>query len=268
MALGSKFNTIAAANTIGQLRTDHNLIVSEVNLLSNTTGINHGTLSILSVKGTANVSANAVFSGQNTAVTGTFTVGGSRIATNTQLQSALSNTNLAIADRMQVANADTRFFQTDTTSETVTSNTTFSGANTNISGTLLVSGISKFVANTDMDDNEVSQAELKDYSITLTASGNTGATQTLDLTNGNAFSATVNAACTFTFSNPPITGKLGEFVLVLTNGGSSAITWPASVDWPSATAPTLTAAGVDVLTFLTQDAGTTWLGFTSGLDLS
>lgn len=263
MAVGSKYNTVATANSIGQFRTDHNLIVEEINRFSNTTGINHGTLSILSVKGTANVTANATFSGQNTSVTGTFTVGGSRVATNTQLQSILANTNLAISNRMQVANA-----VSISTTQTVTGSKTFSGANTNISGVLLVSGTSKFVANTDMDDNEVAQAELKDYSITLTASGNTGATETLDMTNGNAFSATVNAACTFTFSNPPISGKLGEFLLILTNGGSSVVTWPASVDWPSATAPTLTAAGVDVLTFITQDAGTTWLGFTSGLDLS
>ena len=87
MAVGSKYNTIAIANNIGQFRTDHNLIVEEINRFSNTTGINHGTLSILSVKGTANVTANATFSGQNTSVTGTFTVGGSRVATNTQLQS-------------------------------------------------------------------------------------------------------------------------------------------------------------------------------------
>lgn len=167
MAVGSKYNTLTTANNIGQLRTDHNLIVNEVNLFSNTTGINHGTLSILSVKGTANVSANATFSGQNTSVTGTFTVGGSRMATNTQLQSALSNTNLAIAnriqvanatllinDRIQVANADTRFFQTGTTSETVTSNTTFSGSNTNITGgTLLVTSNTNIFGETNFQSN-------------------------------------------------------------------------------------------------------------------
>lgn len=44
------------------------------------------------------------------------------------------------------------------------------------------------------------------------------------------------------------------------------ITWPAAVDWPAATAPTLSAASgaVDVFTFLTTDGGATWLGMTAG----
>jgi hypothetical protein len=46
------------------------------------------------------------------------------------------------------------------------------------------------------------------------------------------------------------------------------ITWPASVDWPSATAPTLTASGTDVLVFITCDGGTTWYGFVAGLALA
>jgi hypothetical protein len=33
--------------------------------------------------------------------------------------------------------------------------------------------------------------------------------------------------------------------------------WPAAVDFPGGTAPTLTAAGVDLLVFVTRDAGTT-----------
>jgi hypothetical protein len=44
------------------------------------------------------------------------------------------------------------------------------------------------------------------------------------------------------------------------------VTWPASVDWPEATAPTLTAtaSAVDVFVFTTRDGGTTWYGFTAG----
>jgi hypothetical protein len=52
--------------------------------------------------------------------------------------------------------------------------------------------------------------------------------------------------------------------LILTNGGSQTVTWPASVDWPAATAPTLTAAGVDKLVFETVDGGTTWTGNLAG----
>jgi hypothetical protein len=83
----------------------------------------------------------------------------------------------------------------------------------------------------------------------------------------NFFSATIDEACTFTFSNPPASGDFGAFVLELTDGGSDTITWPASVDFPGGTAPTLTASGVDQLVFTTRDGGTTYFGFVAGLDI-
>jgi len=118
-----------------------------------------------------------------------------------------------------------------------------------------------------ISDNLVTRATLKDYAIEGSAVGNTGATRTLDLNDANFFSATLDQACTFTFSDPPASGDFGAFVLELTNGGAFAITWPASVDWPGGTAPTLTASGKDQLVFTTRDAGTTWLGFVAGLDI-
>ena len=78
--------------------------------------------------------------------------------------------------------------------------------------------------------------------------------------------ATVDTSTnTFTFSNPSVTGVSCSFTLILTNGGSQTVVWPGTVDWAAATAPTLTAAGVDVLTFMTVDAGTIWYGFAGGL---
>jgi hypothetical protein len=310
---GNTYAYIALGNNFTTLIQRVNNVVSELNTKTVKFDVNNdGKRLIISANVAANgttftSTGNTTLSGANTNIAGgTFLVNSNTNFTGTVSLSGTLLTSL-INDKIQVANADVRYFRTDTTSESVTSNTTFSGANTNftgatllsssnvifsganttingtlltkginnfvgsntnLNGSLLVKGTSKYLANTDFDDNALIKPEIKDYSITLTASGNTGATETLDLTNGNAFSATVNASCTFTFSNPPITGKLGEFVLIITNGGSSAVTWPASVDWPAATVPTLTTAGVDVLTFITQDAGTTWLGFTSGLDLS
>jgi hypothetical protein len=118
-----------------------------------------------------------------------------------------------------------------------------------------------------MADNLLTRPVIKDYGIEGSAVGNTGATETLDLTTANFFSATLDQACVFTFSNPPGSGDFGTFVLELTNGGAFAITWPVSVDWPGGTAPTLTAAGVDQLVFTTRDGGTTWFGFVAGLDI-
>jgi sugar lactone lactonase YvrE len=55
---------------------------------------------------------------------------------------------------------------------------------------------------------------------------------------------------------------------VVQDSGASGytVTWPTSVDWPSATAPTLTAtaSAVDQFVFYTYDGGTTWYGFTAG----
>jgi len=46
------------------------------------------------------------------------------------------------------------------------------------------------------------------------------------------------------------------------------VNWPASVNWPGATAPSLTASGDDILVFLTTDAGTIWHGMAASLDSS
>ena len=116
-------------------------------------------------------------------------------------------------------------------------------------------------------DNLVTRATLKDYAIEGVAIGNTGATRTIDLVDGNFFSATLDQACTFTFSNPAASGDFCGFTLALTNGGAFAITYPASVDFVGGVAPTLTASGLDLLVFLTYDGGTTWLGLVAGLDI-
>mgnify|MGYP003630433780 FL=1 len=111
-------------------------------------------------------------------------------------------------------------------------------------------------ASIDMADNIVQSPVLKDYaetSIAMTAND-------VDLSLGNVQTKTIATNSTLTFSNPPATGNAGSFTLILTNGGAATVTWPTSIDWPAATAPALTAAGVDVLFFTTIDGGTIWYG--------
>lgn len=141
-------------------------------------------------------------------------------------------------------------------------------------GTLAVENTSAVPAMTyagtqSLADNIVDQPKLQDYSETVNAIGSTGGgTQDIDLELGNVITATVDtSANTFTFSNPPASGSAGSFTLILTNGGSQTVNWPASVDWAGGTSPTLTAAGVDVLTFVTTDGGTTYYGFLAGADM-
>ena len=117
-------------------------------------------------------------------------------------------------------------------------------------------------------DQIISRAVFKDYGETAVTNATSGATETLDLESGNVFDLTLSANCTITLSNPPASGTSGSFTLILRQDGtgSRTVTWPASVDWASATAPTLTtdASAVDVLTFMTVDGGTIWLGFVAG----
>ena len=95
-----------------------------------------------------------------------------------------------------------------------------------------------------------------------------GGTQDIDFTIANVVKGTVDTSTTtFTFSNVPSTG-VSSLTLILTNGGSQTVNWPASVTWGGGTAPTLTAAGIDVLTFITTDGGTTFYGMTGGLNFS
>ena len=129
-------------------------------------------------------------------------------------------------------------------------------------GTAAILGANTFTGTQNFADNTLQRANLLDYGEVTNAIGSTGGgTQDIDLTLGNSVTATVDtSANTFTFSNPTASDELCGFVLFLTNGGSQTVTWPASVDWPDATAPTLSAAGLDILVFTTVDGGTIWHG--------
>ena len=92
------------------------------------------------------------------------------------------------------------------------------------------------------------------------------AANNIDVATGNLFTKTISGATTLTTSNVPASGTLASFILDLTNGGSATITWWSGVKWAGGTAPTLTAAGRDVLGFYTHDGGTTWTGLLLGKD--
>jgi hypothetical protein len=87
----------------------------------------------------------------------------------------------------------------------------------------------------------------------------------LDCSVGQAVSATLIGTATFAFTNVP--AGVSGLLLKLTNGAAFAITWPGSVKWPSGAPPALTAAGVDMIAFLTYDGGTTWQGYLVAKDL-
>ena len=94
---------------------------------------------------------------------------------------------------------------------------------------------------------------------------------TINLRDGNLFEHDLTENVTYTFSNPAAAGRASSFVLkVIQDSSARTITWPGSVDWVAATAPTLTATnnGVDVFVFFTIDGGTTYYGFVAGQALA
>ncbi len=80
------------------------------------------------------------------------------------------------------------------------------------------------------------------------------------------YTPTLTSIPTFTFSNPPSSGKVGSFTLELNNAGGFAPVWPAAVDWAYGVEPVWTT-GKDLVTFITRDAGATWMGFAGGLGI-
>ena len=103
-----------------------------------------------------------------------------------------------------------------------------------------------------------------DEHTTITSSSNAA---TINLRDGNVFEHDLTENVTYTFSNPAASGRASIFALkIIQDSSARTITWPNSVDWAAATAPTITTTnnGVDVFVFLTVDGGTTYYGFTAG----
>jgi hypothetical protein len=114
-------------------------------------------------------------------------------------------------------------------------------------------------------DNTVSRPKLKDYSETVNVIGTITGNTAVNFANGNVQTVTGNGDCEFTFTNPPASGTAGTVTLIITNGGANATTWHSSVKWPGDSAPALTSSGVDIVSFVTIDAGTNIYGFVGGI---
>ena len=101
---------------------------------------------------------------------------------------------------------------------------------------------------------------------TAPISWSNGNVQTLGGTGSGATGATA-----IYFTNPPVTGS-AYVALIVTNGGTMTgagmTSWGGNIRWPGGVKPVLTTSGVDVLSFITPDAGSTIYGFVGGLNFS
>jgi hypothetical protein len=168
-----------------------------------------------------------------------------------------------INDAIRTLMSHLKNFQSGTSADTYNANvaaiTTANIVTANVTGTATVTVV-------QMADNNLIRPKLLDYAIKGSALGNTGTAATINFESANFFSATSTAATTWAFTNPVASGDFGGFVLELNNGGAYTQTWPAAVDWPAGTAPTLTASGKDLLVFVTRDGGTIYHGMAASLD--
>lgn len=90
-----------------------------------------------------------------------------------------------------------------------------------------------------------------------------GATETLDLGDGNWHDVTLTADCALTLAGATAGAGCSMLILLRQDGtGGRTVTWPASVVWPGDVAPTLASdpADVTIISLLTEDGGTTWFG--------
>lgn len=78
----------------------------------------------------------------------------------------------------------------------------------------------------------------------------------LDLSVNQFQQAKITGNTTISFSNASTT-TYNIFVLELINAGSFTITWPGSMVWSGAVAPTLSTSGKDIITLLSSD-GVNW----------
>ena len=117
-------------------------------------------------------------------------------------------------------------------------------------------------------DNEVQRPKLKDYAETVYVGGSKSASFTVDFEEGNVQTYALTDDLTIDFENPPASGIAGTVTLIILNGGANTTTWDSAVKWPGDNAPALTSSGVDILSFMTIDAGTTIYGFVGGINFS
>jgi hypothetical protein len=97
-----------------------------------------------------------------------------------------------------------------------------------------------------------------------TVTANTSTAYTIDLTSGSVQYLTLTGNCTYTFPTP-VAGRSFTLIQRQDATGGRTVTWPSSVDWPGAVAPTLTSTAqrVDKFVFTAID-GSNWLGSVAG----
>ena len=113
----------------------------------------------------------------------------------------------------------------------------------------------------EFGDLSVDSLSAKNIKVTATVS-----TGSCNLLLGNCFSLNITGNTTISILGAE-NNKLCCVLLIITNGGSYAITWPNNTKWDSGSAPVLTATGRDDIILQTIDGGSTFCGIYQAKDV-
>jgi hypothetical protein len=141
------------------------------------------------------------------------------------------------------------------------------------SGTLITNSVTTLSSLTSVGTISTGtwSANVQDYTESLVSTSSSGTSYAMNIANGNVFRITLTGNCTLSFSNVPGSNFVSVTVeLVQDATGTRTVTWPTGTIWAGGTTPTLTATAshVDVFALVTHNNGTTWYGFTAGLNFA
>lgn len=132
------------------------------------------------------------------------------------------------------------------------------GRITSASNTAIVVSVNSVTGNLSISGNVRPATYQETFANVVLAAGNIN----LNLSNATVFRTVVTGVANVILQNPPPANVGYSLVLQLFQTGSYAITWPASIQWPNNTAPTLstTSGYVDTIALYTVDGGTNYYG--------
>jgi len=244
----------------GSLSASGSIVADTANTLT--------TARTIAIAGVTSGAANFDGSSNITITTTGVTLGGTAVtATGAELNildgATLSTAELNTLDGITASTTELNFVDGVTSS-----------IQTQLDGKLTSFSLETYTGDVDIDGELIVSSYNETYQAVTSSSNAT----TINCEAGNVFSSTLSENTTFTFSNPPASGTAYGFSLKLVQDASASgytVTWPVAVVWPNldqyaaSGAPRLTstASAVDQFVFYTHDGGTTWQGFTAGLNL-
>lgn len=254
------------ATVTGDLTVDGSINATVVGVATTANALT--TARTIAIAGVTSGAANFDGSSNITITTTGVTLGGTAVtATGAELNildgATLSTAELNTLDGITASTTELNYV------DGVTSN-----IQTQLNTKLTSFSLETYTGDVDIDGELI----VSSYNETYQAVSSSSNATTINCEAGNVFSHTLSENTTFTFSNPPASGTAYGFSLKIIQDASASgytVTWPIAIVWPKADqyaasgAPRLTstASAVDQFVFYTHDGGTTWQGFTAGLNL-